>query len=883
MVQSHQQVRAVQLAEATAQLARGAHAWASADVLTPSAWARRECERAADHEPTHWPRILGSTEEWLLWREAAQTAARDLPLLDPGTLAESLQSAAERAAAYGLTVRGATPGSEGELLFRAERHFAARCRELNAASVSMLVPRLAGRGAPDVLLRGFDAIPPVLSTLASGAASSVAGSSGASALTPDAPAAIPATVRPADAPEQMEAVASWCSERLRADPTARLRVMYPGPAGDRGRLAALIGGALDPGVVLARYGAVDALVAIEGGEPFGSLPLPSQGLLSLALLCGEESDVETVSRWLIAPYWQGLAAAPRAALARLLRERAPPRLGLRELLGALQLAAPQHRAVAREVGGRVQRAAALLSEGQISPRRWAERFDEALTALGWRDTLAAEGALQRLRLCWRELLEEFGELAAAVGELRRGPAFELLRALAQRTAYRAAEEDVPVVISPVLSDPVAVYDGIWVASLSADVLPQPVTPDPFLSLRAQVEAGVPQASAAGRRAQARALLTAWTAGSRELVLSVPRREKDLELLPSPCLTGLGLRETAARTVWLPARLRREGCTEWLEDARGTAYNARAPLPGGVHSLTLQSECPFRAYAELRLGTRREERVEPGIRTDQRGILLHAALQLLWQRLRDSEHLATLDEGALQALIGECVRHAAASLPTAGDRRQARRAAAGQFDLFAARSPALERECRRAERLIRRLCELERSRSPFAVEATEQVAELALGGGRLRLRIDRVDTVATGRAVLDYKSGRVIAPDWLSERPTQPQLLAYLAALGQDVVALANVNVTAREVRFRGVAATAAVLPRVKALPAAAAPDWAAQQRTWIALLEQLIEAFLEGDARVDPAPGACDHCPLPDLCRIGAHLGPEPPSAVSEAGELSDE
>jgi ATP-dependent helicase/nuclease subunit B len=231
------------------------------------------------------------------------------------------------------------------------------------------------------------------------------------------------------------------------------------------------------------------------------------------------------------------------------------------------------------------------------------------------------------------------------------------------------------------------------------------------------------------------------------------------------------------------------------------------------------------------------------------------------------------------VVGECVRHAAAALPTPGDRRGARRAAAGQFDLFAPRSPALERECRRAERLIGRLCELERSRAPFTVQATEQVAELALGGGRLRLRIDRVDTVATGRAVLDYKSGRPIAPDWLSERPTQPQLLAYLAALGHDVVALANVNVTAREVRFRGVAASDAVLPRVRALPADNAADWPAQRRNWIALIERLVAAFLSGDARVDPAPGACDHCPLPDVCRIGAHLGPEPP----EPPETRDE
>jgi ATP-dependent helicase/nuclease subunit B len=163
-----------------------------------------------------------------------------------------------------------------------------------------------------------------------------------------------------------------------------------------------------------------------------------------------------------------------------------------------------------------------------------------------------------------------------------------------------------------------------------------------------------------------------------------------------------------------------------------------------------------------------------------------------------------------------------------------------------------------------------------------VTELALGGGRLRMRLDRVDRIAGGRAVLDYKSGRPGSPDWYGERPTHPQLLAYSAALGDDVLALATVNLTAREVRFAGVAARADVLPKVKGLPAsppAASPDWAAQQRSWRALIARLIREFLAGEARVDPAPGACDYCHATDICRIGAHVAPEAPAHADETDE----
>ncbi|HYL02422.1 MAG TPA: PD-(D/E)XK nuclease family protein [Steroidobacteraceae bacterium] len=871
VVPTPQRSHAVRLAHAAAELAAARRVWASADVLTPSAWARRECERRAADAPAEWPRILAPAEEWLLWRQVAHEAARDAPLLDTGLLAESLQRASERAAEYGVALHRGTPGSEMSLLHEAQRLFEARCRELGAASVSALASRLReAPGGRPLLLRGFDAVPRRLAALAAPGAAAAA-------------ATLPRGVRTGDAESQLEAIAAWCGERLAAQPDARLLVMLPGTPGTRERLAALVSAALDPGAVFGRAGTGSSPVGIEGGEPFGSLALPAQALLSLAVLARDAIEIGQLCRWLIAPYWDSPGPSPRAALAQLLRQRLSARMDLREFLGVLQLAPRELTSAARELDARIRRAEGLLGEGSASPRRWAERFEGALGALGWPGPLPPESALQQTRLRWRELLEQFGELAASTGSLSLGGARELLRALALRTAYRPADEGLPVTISPMLADPVVVYDGIWVGSLSADVLPLPVAPDPFLALRAQLEAGVPEASAAGRRAQAQALLAAWRRGAAELVLSVPAREQDLELLPSPCLAGTPLRDEKAAGLWLPKRLHRDGCVEALTDDTGERFNALTPLPSGTRALTLQNACAFRAYGELRLGATPPEEPEPGVPMSERGVLLHAALQMLWQRLGSSQGLAALDAPALDALIGECVTRSAQAVPLAsrGHRRRVSPVSAGQFELFGALSPALERECRRAHALIRSLCELERTRAPFTVEATEHATELRLGGGRVRMRLDRVDRIAAGRAVLDYKSGRPGAPDWYGERPTHPQLLAYAAALGADVAALATVNLTAREVRFTGVAAAGDLLPRVKALaggPGALA-DWGTQLGRWRTLLERLVRAFLAGDARVDPAPGACDYCHLTDLCRIGAHRSPEPPTHADTSDE----
>ena len=226
-------------------------------------------------------------------------------------------------------------------------------------------------------------------------------------------------------------------------------------------------------------------------------------------------------------------------------------------------------------------------------------------------------------------------------------------------------------------------------------------------------------------------------------------------------------DAVPHSLWLPQRLRRAGLIESFEDVTGEPWNPLSPLPSGTRALTLQNACAFRAYAELRLGASEPEGAEPGVPMDQRGLLLHAALQGLWERLRDSRQLAALDAGALAGAH----RRVASRGPRRPSRPSRTRSAAArahgaesQLDFFATLPVALVRECRRAEALIARLCELERTRAPFTVLATEAVQELALGGGRVRMRLDRIDRTADGRIVLDYKSGRAGSPDWYGRAP-----------------------------------------------------------------------------------------------------------------------
>ena len=755
---------------------------------------------------------------------------------------------------------------------------------------------------------------------------------------------VPTVLIASDELDELERIAQWCKQHVERDADARILIALPGAPGSRERLAALIRQAVDPagwfgesaadlkgtdaagsrgadaggsdaagaesrtpGAARSEVAAAagsnasgagraartaasrarsDSLVVIEGGAPLARVPAVAHMLATLSWLGGNAGDFEAISAWLRAPYWQTPGPVTRARVDLWLRERERMHFNLHDLVAALGSAPSGLGSIAREISTQINKAVVALGQGAASPRDWSERFRAVLEVFDWPGERARSSGEQQTVVRFHELLDEFGQLASATRSITRDNAIQWFTELASRTAFRPADDDAVITISSMFAAPVVRYDAIWIASLHAEAFPQPVQPDPFLPLAAQLAAGVPTASPAGRLAEARALLAAWREGADELVLSAPARSEDLELLPSPLLAELlgersdvnpsagssaSSRAAGERVLWLPLRIRREGMLETLDDFVGPTWPIERPLPSGTRSLELQNQCPFRAYAELRLGSTPLDAPEPGVAADLRGQLLHAALQKLWQRLRDSQGLAAYPDAALEVLITKCVEEAAdetmGRLPS--NKPRANRANDAQGDLFgdSSRSPALSRECRRTVRLIRTLCALERERAPFSVENTELDTKLALAGAQLNIRIDRVDALETGgRAILDYKSGRRKTTDWYGERPSHPQLLAYLAALGDDVVAMGTVNVTAREVRFDGIATAPELLPKLKGIegPFGTAPEeaWPIRRKEWLTRIENLAAAFLAGRAAVDPKPGACDYCHVASICRI---------------------
>ncbi|HEX4025151.1 MAG TPA: PD-(D/E)XK nuclease family protein [Steroidobacteraceae bacterium] len=901
IVPSRQRAAALRLAHSAAMLASGQRVWESPDILPWSAWIERGlAEARAAAQPL--PRRLSSLDDWLLCRAAVCEAAAGREILAPERLTDAVRHAVALLDDYGVALSSGD-SAEAALLLSAREHYRRRCRELGVlASQSWADCRAFLRPSAAVLLAGFEAMGPARrrwleqhgATLFEAAA--------------DAPEGETHIAGYADAAREAEAAADWCAAMLARDPAARVLLVVPRLAEQRHLWQRALSQRLDYGAILGTAptgGAPDTTAntdvdananaaesgtsayAIEGGLPLGGYPLVAAAL-NLVAFAAEQTQFDQLSALLRTPY---LAAFDRAACLQLdvwLREQnidaaTPTALGaLREPITALAGAR------AGAMAGSLLEAVASVPAAAAPHAAWARGFAALLARCGWPGREALDSEQQQVRMRFDELLGELGAMEPDAGALSLTQASTLLQELAGRIAFEPATDDVAVTVTGRLDDPIVRYDGVWVAGLSADTWPPAARPDPLIPPPLQWGAGMPGVSAAGQLQRARLLQRQWLRAGAHCVLSWCASEQDLPADASPLLLAAGAAAPMVSAV--PAALAIPAAQAapaqvfslegWLAqaappllpwtDVTGPAWPDERVLRGGTRLLELQSLCPFRSFAELRLSARALSSPQPGIDPRRRGRLLHRALELLWQQLGDLDTLKGLSDEAALALARRCVSSAIEET------------ASGSHDGFEAWLLARERE--RTHELMVQLIGWERARGEhFVTHALEWPCSQPIAGTTLSLRVDRIDRLDDGRLiVIDYKSGSPEPFDADAPRPPQPQLPAYALAAGEQVAAVLAVYLGREGVRVRGIADRRDRIRRIAELPAGEA-DWPRLLQRWRERLQRLVEEFLRGHAAVEPQPRACDRCHLHGLCRIEpARLaaadpdGPEDPLSGDE-------
>jgi exodeoxyribonuclease-5 len=873
-----------------ARAGSGLTAWESPDILPWDAWVRRAWDLGLGLDPGA-PVVLEDAQLSFLWRDII---ASDIREQHPGELALWNIEGSARAAIsslrlireWGITADSLPPSRHPDHAgFR--RWLAAyekACADhhwVDRYTLPDLLDPAAHDDTPGALvIVGFDALNTQQKRLLEGLSGAGVG------VDIRAPATAEFSETPCHAYESAElqwrAAAGWAAQCLREEPQAAVAIVVPDLAACRHQLVTCLTEVLAPAQAAHPGPSREHPFHVSLGEPLASHPVVGGLLLILDTLSAHRISLEQTESLLLSPWIGGYPdeAARRARAALTLRDKLPWEHTPRRLAGTLAAGdCPRFHA---QLTAALTRLDAAPSMATLST--WSEVIAGLLSDLGWPgDTAALDSDQFQAMESALESVQRLGALELVCEKTSLGEAVSLLESGMAGRTFQPESGDAAIQVLDVREAAGLEFHCTWFANLTGDSWPPPASPDPFVPVRIQREAGCPEADIERTRQLALCAHRRIAASTPVFVQSRPVMDGDTELMASALIASCPADADAplpADSLYqhlgsLPAAL------DSITDNCGPPYRG-GPTAGGSGLVKSQSECPRGAFLRYRLGVREHEFNQPGLDPAQRGSLVHRVLEAVWTRLGDSRALGKTGDAALDQLIGEAIDSASARFrPASG---------CGDGFFLAQRQWLLN--------TLREWFDLERARrQPFSVVARERAVTLQLEGIELQFTIDRIDRFDDGSlGLIDYKTGAgQSAAGWFEERPVEPQMPLYALSMGggkEAVSMIAFARIRLGECALDGLLdagrhGEGATLgdhpgfkvqtPEKKLRSSDKFADWADHLPHWRSTLGELAREFRQGDAKINPRhDGVCPNCPTPSFCRSAGNTPREETGPVDE-------
>lgn len=855
---------------------QGQSVWLTPRILPWNAYLFSACRQQRE-QLTDAPRLLSDQQSLALWERIVaqfnESLAQEQRLLNPAQAARNAQRSWRRLHQYRIPLRkvNAYPGEEAQ----AFSAWAQRFLEITAGQGWLDSARFAAwlhdsDYQPDsaLIVYGFDECVPDMQHLLQRWQER---GTVVHRLVPAQRQAGVTVVPVKDAQAELKQAASWARTQVEAG-RQRVAVVVPRLTAQAAQVQRRFTDVFAPAQRRIDVPEESTAFRVVATPALNSYPLVHHALLLLQLLQGR-ADVLLIGQLLRSPFLAGYETeASQRALADLLaREERREYWDCNELERvAARHHCPQLAACMQATGNylRDHRQHALPSE-------WTERFMQLLKLGGWSRGRVLDSTEQQTLIKFQQLLAELSALDELLGRISMSTAIVTLRDACHAESFAPESPDQTVTIIDVDSIAGMQFEALWVMGLHAGEWPPAPEPDPFLPIELQRASGMPEASAGHCLRLARHKLQRLIQAADEVVLSWPQHDADAELRMSPLLEKF-----AAGALAAPPVADHDALTQQLFAARPVLdawVDDFAPplvpgaVQGGTRILELQSRCPFRAQAELRLHARPVPAVSPAVEATERGTLVHRVLTEVWQQLKDSDGLQAIHLNEYAATVHDITRRIAQQvLPGTTLHRQ--------------RLAALEVEL--CTQWIMALLQLEAQRLPFRVHRAEQIESYELAGMHIRIQLDRVDELSDGgKLLIDYKTGTGNhTGDWLDRtepgRPRSPQLPLYALAHKRQLAGITFAVLAPGEAEFRGLA-DADLAPGISdyaqlkpAYKLNGVESWDALLDHWEGVLNNLAQQYLSGAAHVRPLQNECTYCHLRSLCRVHELL---------EAGELEAE
>ena len=846
-----------------AAILKDAKVWPTPDILPWHGWLQRFWEESLiSGEVPEAGQLLAPQQERALWQELLSS---DLPFQPMGKTAVQVQKAWQLLWEWHLPQNESIfqYNEDSRLFWKWQLLFQRTCQQKGWLSASCLPDKLQQYFEQGILLPpdelvliGFDELNPQQLALLE-----IFNRSGCHVqwLQLNPKISEIAQLACTDRRQEARLMARWVRQRLEDNPAAQIGIVAPDLSDMREIIVHALDDILIPSTFHPGYPQQERPYNISLGKPLATFPLVTTALKLLDLLKPAIS-LSDISQLLLSPFIGGWAqeSSARALLDVQLRETGEPSISIGTL--AYYASHTSHSYACPVLAKKLETLAGWLStcSRREHPEQWVRHFDHLLRTMGWLEGYSLSSEEYQTLEAWRTLLAELATLDWVRGEISLSDALSQLWQMARERIFQPQTGVAPVQVLGPLEAHSLQFDYLWMMGLHDGIWPASPQPNPFIPLPLQRNHALPHSSEQRELLVTRLFMQRIVTSADQVVLSYPQRNGDEELRASPLIKGypavaVSALSASKMTSWREMIHNHLQLSELLHDPAPVLE--QTATKGGSYIFKLQAACPFRAFAELRLGARPLGQIQFGLSAMTRGNVLHRIMEKVWEKLDSHEQLITLPDNALNELVldqvHEVIHMTAHHYPQTFSQR------------------FREMEIKRLHRQIMAWLALEKERLPFRVIAREKKYELTVGALSIQLKIDRIDEIESGRQlIIDYKTGRAKASQWLGNPPDEPQLPLYSLVFPDDLAGIAFAQIRAGRMAFSGITIEEGLLPEVKSYEKFSQNreigDWSQLLNHWREALERLSDSFCRGEAAVNPKryPATCTYCALQPLCRI---------------------
>lgn len=834
------------------QIKAGKLSWVSPSILSLEDWLKRLwLDHASDTRS-----LLTPYSEWVLWDQIIQQKTQHLPLIQRDSLVFQIQQAWQFLNQWNLpiSILRQYPLDETHHFFiRAAEAFETACFDHQVIALSQVMPALIKHSIPkdlpqQIMCVGFDDVSPQLARFLKNLQSKVI-------LQKtdfyEAPRKAQIFRIPFQDPAmEIEQAAIWARQQVDRNPEMSVGCVF-----------------LNLSEVQEKVRQVFQRVFLESstafnlslGRPLADYPVIRAAVNTLSWCAHSTMELESIRAWLYSPFLiaSQTEMVARSALSVRLLEQGACVLdwgGLCSLLAG----APKLAAALKQSGESIN----TLRMLEQSPNQWADVFLAQLRGFGWPGQRPLDSTEHQTVECFWKALDAFRQLNHLLQKITLSEAFYLLTQLMKTTVFQpGANEQSPVQVMGFLESSGILFDRLWVGGMREDLWPKMPSPNPFIPVGLQKQAQMPHASPERELSMSQVVTNRLCQSADQVILSYSRTERDRPPLPSSLIRSV--KEITVADIFQSMSSEKmdvANALEILTESEAPPILLDESVRGGTAILKNQAACPFKAFAQARLGVTRPQKMSLGFNALDKGNLIHKVLEVFWGIFKQQKHLLVLSEDALRYHLQKITAQALEKIVL--DRPW----------LF--NSWLIEVEQERIVSLLLQWLALEKQRDPFDVVSIEKPLKVSFHSIELSVKMDRMDRLEDGTyALLDYKTGKISLKSWEGGRPDEPQLPFYWVMSDEPVSAIAFAEIQPGSVQFKGVSQMENLLPDVMSVNALfkEQPDmtWQALKKEWRQILEGLLLDFCKGKAQVDPKKGkeTCAACGFEALCRVHEDVG----------------